>query len=456
MTPWMWFVLAVLGLVLASELSVRWGGLAWVARKGLHAGVGVAVLLYRLWTPQGREALVGLSLVFALLHAVDLMGPRWMRAHRVEPRTAGTVWFPLSVAGVALWTWQPVERFTALLAPMFFADPAGALVGRTWPLRRWNGKSLGGTLAVGLVTALLLWRLGWSALAVAVGAVGMMLVEGVLDRGWDNLGMPLAMGVLVVLLKETSTARMVGALILVAGLVPLAVRFRWLIPRGAATAAVLGLVLVLAGGWTLILPMLAFFVTGSLLSHRLRRPHAPGETRTAAQVLANGGPATLFGVLYGVLGDPLWYVGYLAVLAEAAADTWATEVGAHSPVPPRRLGFGPVVHPGESGGITPLGTLGAWMGALLIASFALMVRRPGWILPLSLLGLAGSFVDSLLGATVEARRRCGVCGGLYDTPFHCGQPTVPAGGWSWLDNNAVNLTAGVLTGLVALGWMMNM
>jgi uncharacterized membrane protein len=66
-------------------------------------------------------------------------------------------------------------------------------------------------------------------------------------------------------------------------------------------------------------------------------------------------------------------------------------------------------------------------------------------------GVIGCLADSSLGATVQARRWCGVCEMATERRVHsCGTATSVAGGLSWLDNDAVNFAAticGALSGL---------
>jgi uncharacterized membrane protein len=69
-------------------------------------------------------------------------------------------------------------------------------------------------------------------------------------------------------------------------------------------------------------------------------------------------------------------------------------------------------------------------------------------------GLAGSTVDSLLGATVQQRRWCDQCKSPTERPRHnCGTATRFVGGIPWIDNDVVNVTstlAGALLGLLAV------
>src|SRR5207249_4253431 len=130
--------------------------------------------------------------------------------------------------------------------------------------------------------------------------------------------------------------------------------------------------------WTWGLSLIFFFISSSLLSH-FRAPakahtaadkFSKGGQRDIAQVAANGGMATLLALGYGLSSScPLqlfFRAGYVGALATATADTWATELGVLSPLPPRLITSGKVVAPGTSGGITLLGTGTGTLGALAL------------------------------------------------------------------------------------------
>jgi uncharacterized membrane protein len=74
------------------------------------------------------------------------------------------------------------------------------------------------------------------------------------------------------------------------------------------------------------------------------------------------------------------------------------------------------------------------------------------MLTLVLAGLAGSFFDSLLGATKQAIYWCPFCQKETERfPTHlCGTGTVYYRGWRWLDNDWVNFLASLAGALVAV------
>jgi uncharacterized protein (TIGR00297 family) len=216
---------------------------------------------------------------------------------------------------------------------------------------------------------------------------------------------------------------------------------------------VIGTLVLLGTGWDGGAVLAAFFVSSSVVGRVApAQPgrDAKGERRDPHQVVANGGPAAL-GALLGNFDHALGVWVVTGSLAAAAADTWATSLGALSSTPPRRLLFGSPVPAGTSGGMTAAGTLGAVAGAALVAAIGAGVGRTPGLAPLgTLVGFAGMAADSVLGALAQGRFQCPACDAASEWRVHrCGARTVRKGGLAWLDNDGVNLAATALAALLA-------
>lgn len=213
----------------------------------------------------------------------------------------------------------------------------------------------------------------------------------------------------------------------------------WLTPGGAAAALAVGAATVGGMGWRGLALLLAFFVSGSLLTRG-------GGQRTARQVVANGGVAAV-AALAGA------WPAFAGAVAAATADTWATEVGARAAGPPRLITSGVPVPRGTSGGITWLGTAGGMVGAALIGGVAAALGHPagGLGAVVAGAGVGGMLVDSLVGATGQAVFECPACGQRTERRAAvCHEPVRRIRGYAWLDNDAVNLAA-TLTGAAVAG-----
>ena len=239
----------------------------------------------------------------------------------------------------------------------------------------------------------------------------------------------------------------------------LAYRRRSLSRGGIAGAIVTGTTTFGLGGWPWGLTLIFFFVSSSIFSHVRARDKAKtaadkfskGARRDLAQVGANGGVATLLALTYGFAPSRflrgICLAGYTGALATATADTWATELGVLSTLPPRLITTGEPVSPGTSGGITPLGIGAAVGGALALGTVFWLLqgcRRSLASLPFIALGsgLTGSLIDSYLGATVQAMYYCPTCQHETERLVHsCGTKTRALRGVPWFNNDVVNLMA---------------
>jgi len=235
-------------------------------------------------------------------------------------------------------------------------------------------------------------------------------------------------------------------------------------------AAVLtgGLIFGLGGfAWAILL--VVFFISSSALSRMFKERKSSlgekfekGSKRDWGQVFANGGFGTILVITHAILPGQSWpWIAYAGAMATVSTDTWATEIGVLSRAAPRLITTGRVVERGTSGGVTTLGTLATVAGGVLIGLLAGAVSSEISLLTgiavVGLAGLAGSLLDSALGATVQAIYYC-----PHDNketeqhPLHrCGWPTKLSRGWPWLNNDMVNFISSVFGGGVAVGfWLL--
>lgn len=186
--------------------------------------------------------------------------------------------------------------------------------------------------------------------------------------------------------------------------------------------------------WTSALTPLLGLLTLTLGATRFRRAAKERsglaesrQGRTAAQVCANLGVAALAAVFLSI--PALHTAALLAIstaFVEATADTLSSELGqAFLGSRTFLLTTGQSVPPGTDGGISLPGTLTGILGGLLVAAASAWALRLTWrgMLLVWLAGIAGIFLDSFLGATLERR--------------------------GWLGNNAVNFFSSLFAALLA-------
>jgi uncharacterized protein (TIGR00297 family) len=273
-----------------------------------------------------------------------------------------------------------------------------------------------------------------------------------------------------------STDLLVAGL-LAGGFALFAALLRLLTFSGALAAFIVGFLIFAFGGVPFAVPLLAFFLSSSLLSRvgRVRKAHLDdlvdkGHTRDAGQVLANGAVAATFAFLSWASPNSRNYLLlYLAALAAVNADTWATEIGTLWRGKPVSLATLRRTEPGMSGAVSLMGLVAALFGAV----FIVLVGRLAWpaaslrfFLPVDLpeglaiawAGFTAAFADSVLGASVQAQYRCPRCGAVTEKRLHCDVPGGVTRGLPFVNNDVVNFVAsglGVLFAAILLYYFAN-
>jgi len=253
---------------------------------------------------------------------------------------------------------------------------------------------------------------------------------------------------------------------------------------GFLAGLLIGVPILVFGGFDNFILLLTFLVLGSILSrigHSVKRRYNPvGEvvgTRAWPNVVANGFWPMISSVMIYFTSDPgmkiVWEMFFIGSLASMVADTSATEIGMLSKEKPRIITYlNNVVEPGASGGVTLLGTLASaivtfifGLLAYLISGFNPLTRftligfsplvytkgSESWmLLVIVLAGFLGSLVDSVLGASVQVKYRCRICGKNVEVPVHCGVDAEYLSGIKFIDNHMVNFISSFVGGVIAV------
>ena len=505
------FGLTLLAFVGLGEALRAWAG--WrpeATRRTVHALTGVAVALCPPFfsSPAGIYALAAL---FVGINVVAVRRRLFRGMHGTARETWGTVAFPLALIAALFLCWTLPHPLTPpfvegsrvyILRVAFLvlavADPVAAWVGGRASGGRYrvNGqtKTAAGSLAfvasAGAVAALgfALWA-PWGGLAlVASGAVLVAALAGAAEaigsRGWDNLWIVLAVvvggtafhlaatGLVLHSTPEAEVLPLLGALALAGAFAAFSVRVGFLDVSGGLAAGLLAWAVVGIGGVAWAVPGFVFFFASSVLSRLGKRRKreaeakaAKGSRRDAQQVAANGGVAgaVLAAALFAPWDwGPLLYWSYVGAFAAAAADTWGTEIGTWVGGRTWDVARLRAVAPGESGGVSLAGSLGGVAGAAVVVVVALPFFADAFLghPPLGApsvaaavaagAGVLAAWVDSALGATVQARFRL-PDGSLSERP---GAGPL-ARGWAWVTNDRVNLACtlvGAAVPLAVLAW----
>lgn len=294
MTPYEWLAVTavlgglLLGLPLFRSLCQRSGASAEVSRKSVHVAMGIACAAFP-WIFD-RPLPVW---ILAALATVPLALLRWVPAlregigstlHGVKRISYGEILFAPAVAAVFdLSNGDPLLHAIPV-GILTVADAAGAIAGTRWGRRLYvcgtSRKSVEGSaafLAVAfLCTFLPLWLSGRTdplqTLLIALTlAIVSMMAEGISDRGFDNLVIPLGSHFLLARFLESSNGGMAGRFVaasLLLALVSWGARWSTLSGSALIGAALLGYGCATLADPRFALPLVAIFLCHLLTTRR--------------------------------------------------------------------------------------------------------------------------------------------------------------------------------------------
>lgn len=279
--------------------------------------------------------------------------------------------------------------------------------------------------------------------------------------------------------------RVVGSLILGAGLAFKGYRGGSLDTSGAVGAALVGWGTLYAGVRFGVVLGAFFFLSSAMtrvggeIKKKIDENHVPGKAsgaRNWIQVAANGLVPTFLAMSYSfATGGPEYLLGvnnafetplaaaFIGYYGCCCGDTWSSELGVLSRKMPRLITTGKECKPGTNGGVTTLGLVASaaggfavgfafWCGGLFVpvvtgnVTLALQFAAQWPVLVIGLgAGLVGSLIDSLLGATIQFSGYCSERRRMVSKP---GPTVTRTSGLNFLSNSAVNFVTASLCALI--------
>jgi uncharacterized protein (TIGR00297 family) len=186
---------------------------------------------------------------------------------------------------------------------------------------------------------------------------------------------------------------------------------------GILAATVTGLTVSLLGHWTWLVALFIFLVTGSVATKwkmeekkALSLEEANEGLRGWRNVLANGGAVSLVAIFnFFNPGEEWIYLAAISSISVALSDTLASEIGSLD-LRTRSITNLQSVPAGTNGGMSPTGTVAAFVGALVIGVVGVVfspddstISEINLLFLITIIGWFGCQVDSLLGALLENR-----------------------------------------------------
>ena len=461
-------------LCLAVALVVyKLGAPKHITRKVVHILVGFEWLILYKFMGAASPHFLAVCVLFLVLLALDYklkLAPMMSSDGENAP---GTVYYALAMsimAFVALFVPNMIYPFGIAVFCTSFGDGLAGLVGqgiKKHNIKIWNEKTIFGALvnfavsfAVPFVFSLITdFKMSWwQCLLVAAFALQMELFA---ERGLDNIFITLGVGFLSYCLVYVARIEEYLLPIMATPLViALCLKKRALTPSAVATAIMLDVAVSLTFGNVGFLVLMAFFA-GSMIADKIKKTRKKAEQssetssdkghRGVTQVFANGFVAMLCALTYSVSEDKVYFIAFVAVMAEAFADTAASGIGSSAKRVYDVFRFEKCER-GISGGMSLVGTCTSLVASFAVAAIPFIFGKLAVsdFLIIGFIGFAGAIFDSFLGSVFQAKYKCSVCGSVIEHPIHCEKSATRYRGVRVITNSVVNFLSTLFCAVIAI------
>ncbi len=455
------FGLVCIGL---SGILFKLGIKAEYTRKITHILVGFEwVILYNYFGTSFHFLIV--CLVFLIALFISDRTNIFPQLQSKGDNSSGVIWYCIAMSLMGIVTLLIPKMILPFGIGVFSTSLGDGFAGIFGRIKKYNKKIFGEKTLFGSVACFAfsfisaigishVYKLDfpiYCALLVAIFATELELFA---VNGIDNLTITVGVSALSYFLAYNTSLTMnyivpiLSTIVLIAFVLKKKALTKW----GIVLAVVLDIIVSIAFGNIGFVILLMFFV-GSLMSDKVKKhkKRSPSEQRNSIQVLANGFVGGVSALIYIVFPNKVFFLLYATSFAEAFADTVGSGIGAlaKNTYDPFRM---KKVENGLSGGMSIIGTTASLLAALSIASLSLLFEGI-YIFDAIIIascGFLGSVFDSFLGSRAQIKYICRKCGAVVEDSVHCDNICQKHSGFSWVNNNVVNLVSIIVSVLLSL------
>ena len=206
-------------------------------------------------------------------------------------------------------------------------------------------------------------------------------------------------------------------------------------PRGIITGGIITFGLAYYGGIPMFLMIFLFYIVDKIFS--IITDDQSDDQRNEIQILSNTLIPYVCVLLYAYYKNDILIVLASAGFAECLADTLSSTIGKHAKyhICLRNL------KRDENE-----------FGALIISFtyYELINANFFHFVLITVLGVVGAFIDSVLGAFVQNKYQCSKCKNIVEEKRHCNRKTKKISGFLFIDNSTVNFLSVLITVVIGM------
>lgn len=441
--------LIILATTVGVELSIRkFKANAFYGRKILHL-VSICTCAYVVHHSTEPIVLSYLFLVFGIILLLLIKKNAFATS---QTKSYGIALFPFAFFILLQLDFLTSEQKVFGILTLGISDAVAGAIGYTFGKSKFVGitetKSPVGFISFYASTiAILLWQgnTDWTVLLIALIPAMSELFS---HKGSDNLSIPIVSSVWYYVVANADNNLLVQNIAFATGIIILAILAfykKWLTVSGAIAALFVGFVIIFTSGVIYLLPLAVFLISGSLAS-KLLQDKAEKTGRNAKQVFANGIVAVVCLVAFTITKNEIYHIAFFASIAIGMADTISSDIGRYFKQPTFNIINGKSMPVGISGGISVAGTVAGLVAAIVFATivyFEFNISIVSFI-TIAVVGFVGMLVDSVLGSLLQAAYKTSA------NELTESKADTLTKGFTWCDNDMVNVLSNVLTIAIAV------